>query len=375
MPKVVLFGHGGSGNHGCEALVRGLVRQFSLTRSDVLLSKAEDEDRPYGLDELLTVKKAAEMVDITLSYKIRAILSGDADRYYYRHLYRHLPELALGCDTALSIGGDNYCYSGLAREITVMRQILARAGLYTVLSGCSVDMSLLDRNTLQDLMRYDEICCRESLTYFAFQSAGFHNLDLRPDPAFALERNDLPLPDGFQPDNTVGINVSPLVIQRETREGMVLNNYANLIDTLLKETGMSIALIPHVVWSHNDDRRPLACLYDRFSESGRVVMIQDYDAASLKGYIARCRFMVAARTHASIAAYSTGVPTLVVGYSVKSRGLAIDLFGQDHGYVLPVAQMKSETDLAGAFRWLYRHEDAIRGRYMQTLPGYLSRLN
>lgn len=50
-------------------------------------------------------------------------------------------------------------------------------------------------------------------------------------------------------------------------------------------------------------------------------MIEDAPCGDLKGYISRCRFLVAARTHASIAAYSTGVPALVAGYSVKARGL------------------------------------------------------
>ena len=90
---------------------------------------------------------------------------------------------------------------------------------------------------------------------------------------------------------------------------------------------MQVALIPHVVWSHNDDRKPLSQLYEMFKDTGRVVMIEDHNAEELKGYIARCRLMVVARTHASIAAYSTQVPTLVVGYSVKARGIAKDIFG------------------------------------------------
>ena len=45
---------------------------------------------------------------------------------------------------------------------------------------------------------------------------------------------------------------------------------------------------------------------------------------------------IGARTHATIAAYSSCVPTLVVGYSIKARGIAKDLFGTDEGYVLPV---------------------------------------
>ncbi len=54
-----------------------------------------------------------------------------------------------------------------------------------------------------------------------------------------------------------------------------------------------------------------------------------YNAKELKGYISRCRAFVGARTHSTIAAYSTGVPTLAIGYSVKARGIAKDLFGTE----------------------------------------------
>ena len=54
---------------------------------------------------------------------------------------------------------------------------------------------------------------------------------------------------------------------------------------------------------------------------------------------------IGARTHSTIAAYSSGVPTLVVGYSVKAKGIAKDLFGTEENYVLPVQALKEENNL------------------------------
>ena len=93
----------------------------------------------------------------------------------------------------------------------------------------------------------------------------------------------------------------------------------------------------------------------------------------LKGYIARCRFMIAARTHASIAAYSTCVPTLVVGYSVKAKGIAKDIFGSYENYVLPVQSLSKEDELVNAFNWLYQHEDSIRTHLETMMPEYCER--
>ncbi len=103
-------------------------------------------------------------------------------------------------------------------------------------------------------------------------------------------------------------------------------------------------------------------------------MIQDCNAEQLKGYIARCRFMVAARTHASIAAYSSQVPTLVVGYSVKAHGIATDLFGTSENYVLPVQSLENDEYLANSFLYLKENEAEILAQYSQTMPQYIQKV-
>ena len=80
-----------------------------------------------------------------------------------------------------------------------------------------------------------------------------------------------------------------------------------------------------------------------------------------------------ARTHATIAAYSTCVPTLVVGYSVKARGIARDLFGTEDGYVLPVQELSAPDQLSKSFAVLYGKRDAVHDHLSRTLPDYLAR--
>ena len=156
--------------------------------------------------------------------------------------------------------------------------------------------------------------------------------------------------------------------------GVTLQNYVNLIQYIIDKTDMQVALIPHVVWTHNDDRKPLAQLYEMFKDTNRVVMIEDHNAEELKGYIARCKFMVVARTHASIAAYSTQVPTLVVGYSVKARGIAKDIFGTEENYFIPVQSLQREDDLTKGFKWVMDQEGEIKAHYAKMMPGYIERV-
>ena len=59
-----------------------------------------------------------------------------------------------------------------------------------------------------------------------------------------------------------------------------------------------------------------------------------------------------ARTHSTIAAYSSDVPTLVIGYSVKSRGIATDLFGSYENYCLPVQELSEPEALIKGYEWI-----------------------
>ena len=152
-----------------------------------------------------------------------------------------------------------------------------------------------------------------------------------------------------------------------------MENYRELIRHVMAHTDLSVALIPHVVWKNNDDRTVLKELYREFKDTGRVVLIEDCGCAQLKGYIARCRFFIGARTHSTIAAYSSLIPTLVVGYSVKARGIALDLFGTWENYVMPVQTLRESGELAAGFEWLRREEEAVKKRLTAVMPAYLER--
>lgn len=150
-----------------------------------------------------------------------------------------------------------------------------------------------------------------------------------------------------------------MIIENESIPGITMESYRELIDYVINETNMGIALIPHVVWSDSDDRKPLMQLYKEYEKTGRVVFFEDHNCMELKGIISKCRFFVGARTHSTIAAYSMGIPTLVVGYSVKARGIARDLFGSEEGYVLPVQKLTRDK-LISAFKNIMIKEKEIQ---------------
>ena len=124
-------------------------------------------------------------------------------------------------------------------------------------------------------------------------------------------------------------------------------------------------MIPHVVWHHNDDQKVLYTLYEKYKDNDRVLLIDDHNCMQQKFIISQCKRFVGARTHSTIAAYSTCVPTLVVGYSVKAKGIAKDLFGNIDNYVLPVQNIADSDQLTEKYKWLVEHEEEIKSKLLQ----------
>lgn len=368
-----LYYHGGSGNHGCEAIVRstlGILGQDAVLHTSNIAS-----DRAYDLDRIVTLEE-----DVTrhlspksakyLLYALHRKLTG-TDYLYTRFTHKHMFSGIRRGDVCLSIGGDNYCYGG--QDILAhYNEILHKMGAKTVLWGCSVEPELTKNPAVaKDLARYDLITARETISYEALKAVNPHTV-LVADPAFTLERKDLPLPDGWAEGKMVGINASPLILSSGDGQ-LVMEAYRNLIRRILDTTDMSIVLVPHVVLPDSDDCKALEPLLEEFRATGRVLMLGDHNCMELKGYIARCRFFIGARTHATIAAYSQCVPTLVLGYSVKSRGIARDLFGSEEHYVIPVQGMTDPDALANGFDWLMAHETEIRSHLEAVMPAYRAR--
>ena len=369
--KNILFMHTGSANHGCEALVRTTAKVLGGPTNVELWSLTKAEDELYGSSK--TVDRIVESEQLTrfspayFEALIRRRLLGQSNAnmdVFLRKTFKN--------KIAYSIGGDNYCYEWSAKQAIELDKRIRKYARATVLWGCSIDPEAITPEMIEDLKGFDLITARESITYELLKPINSNTI-LVSDTAFLLEKTELPLPESFIEGNTVGINVSPLIMKYGTAENRILANYESLIHYILSETDMNVCLIPHVVWAYNDDLIPLRYLFEKFQDSGRICIIEDGNCCELKGYIARCRFFVGARTHATIAAYSTCVPTLAVGYSVKSRGIARDLFGTEDNYVIPVQDFITDDDLVTAFKWLHRQEMPIKQHLAAFVPKYSER--
>lgn len=370
-----MYLHGGSGNHGCEAIINSTCHMLEGIPK-LLVTNSEEEDRFYSLEplcDILQERKIAEHFFAHAFYYVWRAVFHDPESFM-RYRFRKV----LGKNRAplyLSTGGDMYCYELSKKEAIVANRTFNRAGAKTILWGCSIEPELLEEAAVvEDMKRYALITPRETITEDALRRAGVtENVKRFPDPAFALEPEETKLPGGFQRGKTIGINVSPMIVRHEKVPGITLVNYRKLIDHILQTTDNCVALIPHVKWNYNDDRLTLKELYRGYEGNERVLIFPDMPCQQIKYIIAGCRAFIGARTHATIAAYSSCVPTLVVGYSVKARGIARDLFGSEEHYVLPVQALEDPEELILAYNWMMERERGIKNRLRQIMPEYCAR--
>jgi len=367
--KIMMFAHGGSLNRGCEAIVRSSSKLIKEGMSNTSIMLASD--RPHTDTDIHTVDvvfdgSRSSLKKYSLHWFVAALqykLFGQ-DSYALGVIESNIINRIHETDVCLSIGGDNYCYGETPNWYEIDRRIKNK-GKKLVLWGCSIGEEDMSEQKLADLKRFDLIIARESLTYDNLLKHGLRNVKLSADPAFTMEQSKLPLPAGWREGNTIGINFSPLVwkMNEQSRDAV-----KELVSHIIDKTDMTIAFTPHVIYDGNNDYEVLQQYYEEFKDTGRVVLLPDnLNATEYKGYIARMRMFIGARTHATIAAYSNLVPTMVLGYSVKSKGIAKDIFGEEK-LVLGLEQLSDSSLLIERFDELLREEDDIRRRLSEAIP-------
>ena len=379
MKKIMLYQHAGSYNHGCEALATTVSAEIKRALPEArvyLCSHDAKEDREFTLpdiDEIVENKRWLRRW--TLPWFFYQV---DKRTFNCKALQEKIEidkpclKLAEQMDVCVAIGGDNYCYNK-GKLYWPTERVIKKMGKKMMLWGASVEPKDLPGELAEHLSLFDAITVRESISYEALVQCGLGDkAHLVADPAFLLEPEAVELPEGFTEGNMVGINLSPMILNyTENRDKVVESVYA-LVDHILATSEMGVLLVPHVRLPVTDDMDTLRPIYERYKDTGRVALLDDFSLScrQLKGYISKCRFFIGARTHSIIAAYSTCVPALALGYSVKAKGIARDIFGTEERLVLPVQTFDDPASTVRGFDYLVEHEGEIRDRLVEFMPSY-----
>ncbi len=390
--KFYLAGQHNFGNRGCEALVRsvtGIVREQLPEASFFVPTLDQPRDSRQWPQISASGGAFTEAISVSpvIKWWNRVITRAPGLLPMWEPKYTPEPRVMKTfkqSSAVLMIGGDvislDYGPGSLFLWSGLM-DAAHRAGRPTMLFAASVGPfnanPAIERFMVRHLRRYSAISVRESASYNYLRGLGIDNAVLVADPAFRLEPQPVELGAPFdQPgEGVLAFNISPLVNeswQRKNPNGSLLDECAAFLQRVLRETRLSVALLPHVDPldgnAENSDSAFMTTLLQKLGGStSRVALVRrGLNAAELKYLIGQCRFVIAARTHATVAGWSQHVPTISIAYSIKAKGLNQDLF-DSLDYVLDTPKVGRDT-LWASYRVLAEREDGLRAHLAQRIP-------
>jgi len=381
--KFLLAGHGGSYNRGCEAIIRSTILMLSdeFGSVDTIVSSLDydyEKNMHFGNNDNVIPAYSRDLWEpFTIDWFKRQLCRLFSVNNNLQIEFGPVIRCLKNIDVVLSVGGDNYTLDYNFPEYFVnLNKALKQKGKKLVIWGASVgpfEGSPRKQEIIDSITSVDLITARETCTIEYLKSIGVEkNVRRVADPAFLLPLNPIKMPEEWQASNGIlGFNVSPILHKYTQNHGddEILKEVVDFLRGVIKTKNMFVLLIPHVTKpdNFNNDYTFMQTIYSQLKETkGIGIVSPEYNAMQMKYIISQCRFFIGARTHATIAAFSTGVPTISIGYSLKSRGINQDLFGHTD-YVLDIKDL-SFRSLSDKFTLLLEQEGQIRQRLLEVIP-------
>lgn len=395
----LLVGNSSYQNRGCEAIVRGtleiLLQEFghnckaiagvyASTQQVACQNILDIEGGPvsFPLNWPSARRWTREWWQLQINKRL-----GTSFACHHAPLMRYIES---PCVT-LEIGGDNYSLDyGIPNCYLDMDRFLIKRGIPVVLWGASVgpfeSAPEFAPQMFDHLRQLSGIFVRESASFDYLTANGVtNNLHLVADPAFVM-RPTKPSAEKLcppLPENLVGLNLSPLVARNYQRLSWGqweqtkydLSKWTEFCVELIETTSNTlcrpILLVPHVAWDtpYNDDISFLKHLQSITKNSTKwpiLALPETLTASETKWAISHCEFFIGARTHATIAALSSAIPTLSLGYSQKALGINHDIFGH-LGYCINVTGINLD-DYRERITNMERNSTQIRSHLLKKRP-------
>jgi polysaccharide pyruvyl transferase WcaK-like protein len=172
-------------------------------------------------------------------------------------------------------------------------------------------------------------------------------------------------------EDSIGINLSPLMAHYVTGGEMQEweQTAAKIINSISQKTSRAIYLVPHVTVSGSDDfkfLKKVRNMLDTEVKKKITLIPMNYNAAEMKWIISQMSLFAGARTHATIAALSSHVPTLSFAYSIKAKGINRDIFGHEE-YCLGTDKLTPEL-VTARIESMLAGQDRIRTELKEKIP-------
>ena len=364
--KYIFPRHIGSGNRGCEGIIKGLYKILDGDANHFVIYDSSYSD--FLIDKHLLLDDIGELqYNLTNKYSgipLRILSKLGWNQPYYSFLSDYYLKKAEPGDIVLITGGDGYCYKNggfLSNNIAAKAK---RKNIRVILCCNSFEKRYLTPEIINGLENYDMILTRESFSEATLNSYGIKNT-LVPDPAFTLGSTPVSLPAYFDGRIVVGLNFSSFTNSSEFFEKNIMK-----LCHYLESIGIDVCLIPHVFWKNQDDRVVMKRLLPNLGKNVHFLDCSKLSYQQIRYVISQCKYFIGGRTHACISAYASKVPCIALSYSVKSKGIAHDIGIPDYT-VIDSLKMQDENELLNAFKELMDDEAHIKEIY-SSMNQYVS---
>lgn len=390
--KFLFMGNSSYSNRGCEAIVRGTMEIFRREFEEVTITSAYFPDQGCSdaegeLDNAIHHNPLRFLPRWSASWfawqALKRMSEDQAGHLYFRSLQIEADK----ADAILLVGGDNYSldYGALSLELHKRVSLFGfGSGKPVVLWGASIGPFSQDKaiesSMARLLNRMALITVRESRSIAYLQSIGVeHNVCSMSDPAFLMHPKPVELPDDVEhllQRGCVGLNLSPLIgVYGDNGFEDWRKRAPQLISRLHKEIGMPLLLIPHVTsdsgqMSLRDDFLFMNHALQALGNEVQDVLLlgNNYSAEQTKWVISRLKAFAGARMHSAVAAISTCVPTLFIGYSIKAQGMSEDIYG--HSDHIIDGRNLDPVVFSKKYKSFIERTDDIRQKLEAVMPGY-----
>jgi colanic acid/amylovoran biosynthesis protein len=386
-PLFLLAGNGPYENKGCEAIVRGttkIIRENFKDPRFICISHFLSEEQYQEQCIRETDKSIVHLASCVFNkksmiqniWKPETWYSGfqyyfDRNSFFYRNM---LPYVDEAC-AVLSIGGDNYSLDyGIPTLFTALDDLVLAHKRPMAIWGASIGpfcaMPDYERYMSNHLKKINGIFARESATVEYLKGIGVsENVHPVADPAFLMEpvkpRGEIPIEK-----DSIGLNISPLMAKVVT--GGDIDQWTNatamIIDEIARGTEKHVFLIPHVTNPGSNDHSFMKSALSRILGNNENITLvsPQYTAAETKWIIAHMALFAGARTHATIAALSSCIPTLSFAYSVKAHGINRDIFGHTE-YCMDPNDLEAKR-ITERIKSMLNQDATIRKTLRQRIP-------
>lgn len=358
--RVLLTGAFSSLNRGDEARVKCSVKMIQAlmpdTRFDFLTSYPERDQEIYqksGIEMVSRYKygrrfrgrplsdfvKGADLLLALVGAFFWRISGGSLGMFRSKQFAEYDMFIDLSGETLTDyygLGNLLWCLSGILLGIILKRQVVIYAQSIGPLRNKTG--RVLARLVLN---KVDLIIVRDEYSVECLQEIQIDepHIHLTADPAFILEPvssarveeiQDIEGISGRTNGPLIGVTASRGAYRRSMSGERSLEEVfqafirvmGETLDHLVEQLDAEVVLIPHAIGPCPDDRAVAEQIYRSAEKKERLRLVAgEYTSEELKGVIGECDLFIGSRMHASIAALSSCIPTVVVAYSHKMPSL------------------------------------------------------